>query len=244
MNLVICEDQQEHSKNLIGLVLSWAKSRNITINCEIFKTPEELLVYIKNNKNIDLMFLDVYFENSKLDGITLAKNLRKEGIMIQIILTTMDRLQAVNGFFIEALGFLAKPVQEDELSIFMDRLLKKLTDNKFIEVTSKGHKIKVYQKDIIYFERIGRKLVFYTLKGSIDSDMSISEAISMLDKDKFTKIYRSVVIAFDKIKSIKTSRPPSVIIMNNEKEINLEISRYTIKKFIESYSNYMRSELL
>lgn len=246
MNLVICEDTEEHSENLMNLLLLWSKSKKMNVNCKIFESPQQLIDYIIINKNIDVLFLDVYFENSKIDGITLAKNLRKKGIITQIILTTMDRLQAVNGFFIDAIGFLAKPVQEDELSLFMDKVLKRLADNKYIDLKFRGHMIKIYQKDIIYFEKVGRELIFHTLKGDICSDMSLKQAISLLDKDKFTKIYKSIVIAFNKIKDIKITRPPAVVMINtnNNQEISLELSRYIMKDFMEAYSEYMRSGLL
>lgn len=52
-----------------------------------------------------------------VDGMTLAKHLRQMGNTIPIIFVTVDSLRAADGYLVEAMGFLWKPIDEGRLSL-------------------------------------------------------------------------------------------------------------------------------
>lgn len=241
MNLVICEDNPFHSKLLIDLLFKWADTKNIDLKYEVFETTHSTEQYILNNKNIDILFLDVFLKNDNRTGITLATSLRKSNITTPIILTTCDKSKAADGYLFDAIGFLLKPIDYNKLILFIEKAMrKKQEDSKYIEIVSNGNRTIIHQKDIIYVESRFRKVIFYTSKERFNINITLKDAISMLDEKIFFKIYYSYVISLRNVICIKTTRPHTVTLSKDDKQIELPVSRELVKELIQLYSTYMK----
>lgn len=186
MDIIICEDNQDCTYILLNLILKWAKSKNIFLTYKCFSTPQELISYLETTHNFDVLFLDIFFDKSYMNGMELAKYLRRTEIKKPIIFVTSDPTQAVDSYLVSALGFLTKPIDENRLFLFMERLLlTKEVKDKYIEIKIAGQEFKVLQKDIVYIEKIYHTVIFHTLNDELKFRCTLNDVVSKLEMKIF-----------------------------------------------------------
>lgn len=171
-----------------------------------------------NNKNIDLLFLDINMPG--ISGIEFFKSLT---IKPKVIFTTAYRNFAVDAFDLDALDYLVKPISFDrflkamnkffacykeQIILNEDRCLTK--DYIILKSDKKNYKIKF--QDISFIESLDNYIKVHT------NDLSIIcyERLSGLEKelsDDFIRIHRSYIINLSKV-DVFTS---AYVEINNQK---------------------------
>lgn len=143
--------------------------------------------------NIDLMFLDIHMPD--LNGIDFLKSLNKRP---KTIFTTAYREFALDGFELEAVDYLLKPITFERFFKSVERVLRNITresNDDFVIFRSEGFNRKIFLKDILYFESIGNDIRAVLKDGDIIiSKMSISELALNLQYKGFLRIHRSFII--------------------------------------------------
>lgn len=162
--------------------------------------------YLGKNQ-IDLLFLDVNMPD--ISGVDLAKSL---SVKPMIIFTTAYKEFAFDGFQLEAIDYLLKPL---EFNSFLKAFNKALAYKKFKEqplategsdfvyVHSEYKLIKVLIRDIEYIEsmedyikiHIGKEKPILTL-------MTLKKMIVLLPQKKFIRIHRSYIVPVSGIEAI------------------------------------------
>ncbi len=171
------------------------------IVAECSSTTEAYQVLVA--EKIDLMFLDIQMPGLK--GTDFLKTLNDPP---KVILTTAYRDYALEGFELNVLDYLLKPISFDRFITAVDKFRKSLAtidtpsaDQKFIylNINKKIHKIII--GEIIYAESIKDYLTIHTVEGDIVAKHTLSSFEQMLPPDEFIRIHRSFIVATGKIKS-------------------------------------------
>ena len=238
MKVVICEDEQYWMDALKASILRWTMLKKIELHFSSFASPKELLNYLFISPNdIDVLFLDISLGEKVIDGMTLAKNIRKMQNSVPIIFVTIDSYRAAEGYLVDAMGFLVKPINDYRLGIFLNRIIKKQKNRKMVNIISEGRMTKIYQDHIIYVEIIDHTVIVHTLQGNVNFRSTLNEIFMTLDKEEFIQCHRSYIIAINKIESIKTTYPYNVNLLKQNELICLPISRKYINNFLDVYAN-------
>lgn len=149
---------------------------------------------ILQEKPIDLMFLDIQMPH--LNGIEFLKSLHKKP---KTIFTTAYREFAIEGFELEAVDYMLKPISFDRFFRAVDRVLRNVsienTEEDFIILKSAGLQRKILLNDIVYFEGNGNdvKVVLKGNTGIVAKD-KISELNIVLLGKGFIRVHRSFLI--------------------------------------------------
>ena len=237
MKIVICEDEKYWHDALKASIYTWAENRRIEIQCDSFISPNRLINHLSTHNETDVIFLDISLGNEVVDGMAAAKHIRKSGSSVPIIFVTVDSARAVDGYLVEAMGFLCKPIDEKRLSLFLDRLMKLKKSERTLHITSEDGVINIFQSDIIYLEIINHTIYYHTKKRTIKVRGTLAEALNTLGESDFIQIHRSFIISKSKIYRIKTTHPHSVDLLNEDKVETLSVSRNYIDKLLEAYSD-------
>ena len=75
LNIAICDDSIIDSNYVKELVINWSTNRKCQVNINVFPSAEAFLFHYEENKNYDVLLLDI--EMGKMDGVTLARKIRK-----------------------------------------------------------------------------------------------------------------------------------------------------------------------
>lgn len=120
----ICDDEAPQAEYTRSLVEQWAKGRGHLVEIAAFPSAESFLFHYAENKNTDILLLDI--EMGQMNGVDLAKEIRKENKEVQIVFITGYMEYIAAGYDVEALHYLLKPVTEEKLFSVLDRAAQRL----------------------------------------------------------------------------------------------------------------------
>ncbi|WP_298498382.1 LytTR family DNA-binding domain-containing protein [uncultured Algibacter sp.] len=192
---------------------------------------------ILRTHDIDLVFLDINMP--EISGISFAKSINKD---VKIIFTTAYRDFAVEGFELQAVDYLLKPVSFDRLlkavntyfDIHYDANHSENTEtapNDFMFVRADRRMIKIDYESIIYIESYSDYIKIHLANETIVTRETISAIEAKLPSNKFLRIHRSYIIALKHISSFTNEE----IIVNNTA---LTISRSYKKEVLQILEKY------
>ena len=172
------------------------------------KNAFEALKIIKE-ESIDLIFLDINMP--EISGLSLVKLIDKE---TKVIFTTAYREYAVDGFDLQAVDYLLKPISPERLiqgiNKFLDERIPLLNEkdntkttapNPFIFVRSERKMIKINFSDIRFIESFSDYLKIHLFEKTVVTRETISAIEAKLPSKDFLRTHRSFIVSFSKIDS-------------------------------------------
>lgn len=165
-----------------------------------------------NESSVDLIFLDINMPD--ISGLQFAKSIDKK---TKVIFTTAYREYAIDGFDLQAVDYLLKPISLERLikainkflgeSIPLEQPTKKTMDvtiSDFIFVRSDRKMIKIDFQDVLYIESLSDYLKIHTATNTITTRETISNIETKLPQQKFLRCHRSFIVSIPKIRSFTT----------------------------------------
>jgi DNA-binding LytR/AlgR family response regulator len=159
---------------------------------------------------IDILFLDI--QMPQILGTDFIRTLINPP---KIIFTTAYRKYAVEGFDLDAVDYLLKPISFERFLKAVNKILKTSlkqtsypdgvsageneTNNTHIHFRADRKILKVAMADILYFESLKDYIKVVTKTKTILTKHSISSLEENLPDKEFIRIHRSYIIAVDKI---------------------------------------------
>ena len=125
--IAICDDSSADTLYLQNLVSMWAKNIEEKVEIQTFLSAEAFWFQYEADKSFDILLLDI--EMAEMDGVTLARNVRSGNQEVQIVFITGYNDYIADGYEVEALHYLLKPVQEEKLLAVLERAMVKLARN-------------------------------------------------------------------------------------------------------------------
>ncbi len=160
---------------------------------------------ILNNEKIDLLFLDINMP--RLSGISFVKTLKNPPLFVFI---TAYSEFAVEGFDVEAVDYLLKPVSFERFRIAVNRVLerfasKESADNEHNHIMLRSDKknYKIDFNEILFLEAQGDYVKFVTAEKSLMVHGTLKEMISQLPEKLFERIHKSYVISLSKVNYVE-----------------------------------------
>jgi DNA-binding LytR/AlgR family response regulator len=164
------------------------------------------------NEQFDLIFLDI--EMPLLTGLDFLKAIKNPPA---IIITTAYRDYAVEGFELEVVDYLVKPISFPRFMKAFERAIKygphaeqsqetRMADgNEYLFLKVDRKLIKVLVKDILYIESLKDYIRVKTRSNTWISYQSLTSITEKLPAEKFMRIHRSFTIAIDKVNLIENN---------------------------------------
>lgn len=174
-----------------------------------YADPVQALEVLKNEK-IDLVYLDINMPD--ISGIDLLKGLSDRPKVVFI--TAYDAF-AVQGFELNAVDYLLKPVSFSRFLLTAERVLEIMSLKKisppvkhnFIFVKSEHNVLKISFDDIFYIE--GYKDYVKIITNEVKPILTLTTIKSIndiLSIDEFIRIHKSYIISIQKIKSFRNGK--------------------------------------
>ena len=140
--IAICDDLATDRKYLSSLCERWSRHNCYRIQISEFTSAENFLFHYAEKKDFDILLLDI--EMGAMDGVTMARKLRQDNQTVQIIFITGYADYISDGYEVDALHYLMKPIQEEKLFTVLDRAVTKLIKNeKVLNIISQGEMLRL-----------------------------------------------------------------------------------------------------
>lgn len=189
-----------------------------------------------NTKEVDLLFLDI--QMPVLNGIDFIKTLKNPPA---IILTTAYREYAIDGYDLDIIDYLLKPISFDRFLKAIDRYNSRINSPKNIdssESTSSDHVFfninrmhhKVILDEILYIESLKDYVRVHTSTDRLLVKGNLGSILKLLPSDRFIRIHRSFAVAPAQVKAYNLTE-----VMVADQQLPIGVSyREQIKAYFES----------
>lgn len=200
-------DDEPLAINIIKKFLLQLQHTEVVGTCE---NAMEAFNYV-SEKPVDLLFLDINMPT--INGLDFLKSLQNPP---PVIITSAYRDFAADGFELNALDYLIKPISFQRFLKAinkatgvirqLNRMDTRLVDNEpsksfiFLKVDKKM--VKVYLDEILYIESLKDYVRIRTVFEDLVTHQNLSSMAKILPPNKFLRIHKSYTIALDKVKSI------------------------------------------
>jgi len=161
------------------------------------------------DKQIDLLFLDI--QMPELNGLEFSKMVHPH---TRIVFTTAFEQYAIDGYRVNALDYLLKPISYVEFLQAANKALQwferstKPEELESIYVKSDYKLVQIELKKILYIEGLKDYIKIYTEDNSrpVLSLMSMKSMEELLPPSRFMRIHRSFIVQKDKIRIVDRGR--------------------------------------
>lgn len=230
LTIAICDDNENQIKELRRRLDEWSADKPFALAIDEYVSAESFLFHYPD-KPCDLLLLDI--EMKKLNGMELAKKLRADGDMLPIVFITGYSDYMNDGYEVEALHYLLKPVDKTKLFSVLDRYINRHTFKNEIMLFCEGKTLHISSDAIMYCEAVGKKTHAHTKEQTLICDTGISSMAKSLS-DTFTICHRSYIVNLRFVRSIDKT----VITLDNGETIPLSRRLYkeVNDKFIQFYT--------
>ena len=164
---------------------------------------EEAFKMIEVNP-VELIFLDVNLP--KLSGLNFYKSLPEKP---RVIFTTAYPDYAVEGFELEAIDYLLKPISYERFIVAVEKAREKLgqsDNNDFLVVKQDRKLFRISTKDITHIESLGDFVKIFTADRTYLSNDTLKELTQKLPKRKFARIHKSFIVSLEAIDYMEGNR--------------------------------------
>lgn len=231
IHIAIVEDNPEFAEEIKKYLKRYEAERKEKLEISLFSDGKDIVTDYKGDYDIALMDIKMAF----MDGIKTAKKIREVDESVVIIFITNTPQYAMQGYEVEALDYVLKPVSYFTLSQRMDRALERMEQRKrkkYLRISMKGGMRKVDLDTVRYFEVFDHRLFIHLLDEDIEIKGSIKDIENSIHSNQFFRCNKCYLINLEYVDSIHNYD------IHIGKDI-VRVSRPKKKEFMDMMNNYM-----
>lgn len=195
MLIFICDDQKQDRELLKKYLFTYAHEKNLDFTIVEFSSGDELLAaFLQGKEEPAVLFSDIYMNG--ISGVDAACQMRNHGFSGGLIFTTVSREHAIEGFELEADGYLCKPYQYEKMATFLQRCILRLQDSfKSLTILSGRKEFRILLHKIEYIESCPHGCIIHAEKQVLKTRTFLSEIEGMLCQETcFIRCGRSYIV--------------------------------------------------
>ncbi|MCM1184884.1 MAG: LytTR family DNA-binding domain-containing protein [Roseburia sp.] len=205
MRIAIIEDEELHKELLEEYLRQWSAEKEAAIEIQAFPSAESFLFVWEDANDFDILFVDIQMR--EMNGMEMARKIRERDEDIAIVFTTGISDYIEDGYEVEALHYLIKPISREKVGQCMDKALHRSSSERYILVHGRDEVLKLPVRRITYIEAQGHGCVAETCSKegeTVRTELaeSISEMEALLSADGFMKCHRSYLCRIGSIRQI------------------------------------------
>lgn len=188
-------DDEPMAREIIASYIEKTPNLQLVKSC---KNASEAILFMQEQK-ADIYFLDINMP--EISGLSLAKIIKNN---VQIIFTTAYREFAIDGFDLNVVDYLLKPISFDRFLQAIHKIIPtnlSIENSDFMFVRSDRRMVKIDFNEILYIESLSDYVKIFTSEKMDITRETITSLEGKLSNKKFLRIHRSYIVSIDKITS-------------------------------------------
>jgi len=233
LRIAIFDDLASDIEAIKAHIERYAVSEFIKMDIENFSEEEDILAALEHYDDYDIIFMDIYMKS--LNGIDLAKTLKKPGMKSRIIFFSTSLEHFREAFGVNAIQYLVKPVAYEEFANAMKiALSEKVYRSEAISIQCGTEIVKILFEDILYVEAQRNYQLLYLKNGKYHKTrMTSSELFQHLrGRNEFVRVGASYILNLNYVIKITSNE---IEIINGKM---LPVPRGAYSRLKEQYLDY------
>ena len=187
----ICDDDADYAEYIDQLAARWARQTGAAVETERFPSAEAFLFRYEERRDFDVLLLDI--EMTGMDGVELARAVRRDDDDVQIVFITGYTDYIAEGYEVSALHYLTKPVNEDKLFQVLTRAVGRLRRNEpVLTLELPGEVVRLPLGRIRWLEVLHNYVTIHA-----EQDYTVKRPLGELEKEldsRFFRVGRSYIL--------------------------------------------------
>lgn len=230
LKVCIVEDNAEACNRLQECLAQYGAEKDIEFSIKAYSDP---IVFLEEYRgSADVLFMDI--ELPHMNGLETVKKVREFDKNVIVVFVTNMAQYAINGYEVDALDFIVKPVSYFPFSVKMGRVVTKfkLNRNDEIWINDRNNKRRLKVDDITYIEVMRHNVVYHTVNGNFQTYDQLANVCESLKDAPFALCNRCFLVNLRHVSLIEDF---SVTV---DGEV-LQVSRSKRTSFIKSLNEYL-----
>ncbi len=221
LKVAICDDSRIDQEYVSGLLRSFAEATGRDIEIHSFLSAEEFLFRYAEEKDFQILVLDI--EMGKMNGVELAGKLRKDNQDLQILFVTGFPDFMAEGYEVDAIHYLLKPVTQESFFRAMEKAAGRLKQTQpVLLLQENGEMMRIALNDIYFVEVFSHSCVLHITDGNVECRTAISRLENELG-NQFIRVHRAFLVNMEHMKKITKTE----ILLENGEKIPLARRKYS-----------------
>ncbi len=232
IRIAIVEDEKEHMDILTGYLNRYEKENGVSFQIVTF--TDGLDIVSDYSADYDIILLDIQLKH--MDGMTAAEKIRKLDEDVIFIFITSTVQFAVQGYLVDALGYVLKPVPYLAFAQILGKAVKRcqIRQNRhYLTVDTTGGFLRLSTDQIYYVESQLHSVILHTERGEYRTAGPLKKLEEELAPFGFSKCHNAYLVNLQYAGSVLSG---SVQLTNGEE---LPISRARKKPFMDALTDYI-----
>jgi DNA-binding LytR/AlgR family response regulator len=171
--VAICEDEKVYRSEQEGVCRNVFEKLNIEYHISAFEASADFWDAFHRGARFDLTLLDIIMDET--NGVELARKIREHDNETTIIFITSSQEFAMQGYDVNALHYLMKPLEADVLERLIASDYQKRFQTQTLIVKSGTQTLRIPIKEIISLETVGRQVEITLSDGIVGCSGKLSE---------------------------------------------------------------------
>lgn len=203
IHIAICDDEPLDRQNTAELTGQLLTAENVNHAISQYASGTDLLAAIKNGARFQLLLLGVMMDT--LDGMELAATLWDMGNDTSIVFISSNREMAMQGYEVEAVRYLSKPLEPERLREALRFCLRKSYEKKTLVLPTRRGQRSVSYSHIVSGEAVNRasKLVLPD-RTTEEITMKFSQLAVLLPGRQFVLCHRSYFVNLEYVSYLRS----------------------------------------
>lgn len=228
--IAVCDDMPIECADIAKQIENILKQSDMDFVIKKFFNGMEL---VQSKESFDIIFLDI--KMPKISGMELAKEMRKQEKQSLIVFITSAREYVFEAFDVEAFQYLLKPIQKDKLNYVLEKATKRIqidANTDFLILSVDRQTKKVFLKDILYIESVGRIAKIHCNEGTLETYEQIGVLEDKLSDKSFFRCHKCFLVNLNYVDAFNKTE----VSLENGEKLMLAKRRYEdFQKVILSY---------
>lgn len=230
--IAVCDDDDMMRENLCSLCNEILTNDDIEYRLASFESASALEKKLDaEGCPFDLLILDIQMEG--MTGMELARSLRERGNRVSIIFVTACDDYLCEGYGVQPIHFLLKPVHREALAsaIHTDLKLNYIPKTAVVRIGNKL--VHLSLPDIRYVESSNHSIMIHQSTGNSTYYLSLSDLEKQLPLGRFARCHNSYLVNLDEVREIGRTE---LALQSGE---TLPVGRTYYKAFQSAFVRYM-----